>query len=482
AIAGPQGARRPGGFALLRRIGLFVALLPALAAATGLEHQDFTLDNGLRVVLVRESKAPVIMLQLWYRVGSVDEEAGKTGLSHMLEHMMFQGTPLVPEGEFHQRIGRNGGENNASTSHDFTNYYIKLASDRSGLALALEADRMRHLSLHESAFLSENRVVQEERRTRTDGDPNARFLEQFQAKAYGDHPYGRPIIGWMPEIQQLTVADLRAWYQRYYVPNNAVLVLVGAMDLATMAQEVREHFSGIPAAPTATPGEIPPYQPPPLPPSEPPPPQRHFSAAQRLEVRDPGVTLPLWHAGCPVPTLQTEGREDAFALDVLATVLGGDSNSRLHKKLVLDEGVAVSATASYGGYSRSFELFGLSVAPQSAEPSPTPQSAAPPQGAAALSHIEAAVWSEVDRLAREPVEERELQRAKNSMVAHHVFAQDSIHELASAIGLLAVNGLDWLSLIEGYPQHIAAVRAEDLQRVAARYLRPEHCTVGVLQP
>ncbi len=486
-------AGRTAPFPLLGLLLLFLIPLQA----EGLEHQDFTLDNGLRVILVREPKAPVALSYIWYRVGSLDEASGKTGLSHMLEHMMFQGTPTVPSGEFHRLIGRNGGEDNASTSQDATGYYIKLAADRIELALRLEADRMQNLALREEEFRSENQVVQEERRSRTDADPNGRFLEKFIAKAYGAHPYGRPVIGSMADIQHFTTADLRGWYQRYYAPNNAVLVLVGDIELTAMAQQVRHYFADIPARPDPTRPTVPAYTPPPdaAPVGEAP------LAAHRLEVTDQGVTLPLWYGGYPTPTLLTAGKEDVFALDLLATILGGGSSSRLYQKLVLEEGLAVSVSARYGGYGRSEELFTLSAAPKSADPQPpdsvtahpeapgepatTAATATPPigiTGLAALPLIERSILREVRRLAQEPVTERELQRAKNSMIAHHVFAQDSIYELAATIGLLSVNGIDWPVLIEGYPQQIEAVRAEDVQRVAARYLRPEQLIVGVLRP
>ncbi|MEO5338954.1 MAG: insulinase family protein [Magnetococcus sp. MYC-9] len=453
-----------------------LALLP-LWHAEGLEQQDFSLENGLRVILVREPKAPVAIAQIWYRVGALDEPEGKSGLSHMLEHMMFQGTPAVPAGEFHRIIGRNGGENNASTSRDHTSYYIKLASDRIALALDLEADRMRHLSLRETEFRSENLVVQEERRTRTDADPNGRFLEKFQAKAYGSHPYGRPVIGWMTEIQQYTTEDLRAWYHRYYVPNNAVLVVVGDIELASMAQQVRDRFSSIPAAPpptTSLPEHPPPWE---RDGSVPTLPQAPSSVAQRLEVTDPAVTLPMWYGGYPTPSLLTVDREDVFALDLLATLLGSGSNSRLYKRLVLEEGLAVSVSASYGGYARSWELFTLSAAPKMDDGQDVGA-----QASSLMPRLEQAILAEVRRLAQEPVGERELQRAKNSMMAHHIFARDSLHELASVIGLLAASNLDWPALVDDFPQKIAAVRAEDVQRVAARYLRPDLLTVGVLKP
>lgn len=471
---------------------------PLLAGAGAFEHQDFTLKNGLRVILVKEAKAPIIISQVWYRVGAVDEKIGKTGLAHMLEHMMFQGTKKVPLGEFNQIVSRNGGQSNASTSHDYTNYYIKLASDRIELALRLEADRMRHLQLRAKAFLSENQVVQEERRTRTDAKPNRRFLEKFRAKAYTGkagnvHPYGRPVIGWMTDIQTLTLDDLQSWYQRYYAPNNAILVLVGDLELASAAQKVRNHFGDLPALPDRLhetgeheAGEpkmgertkLPAYV------------ARDHDTPWRMEVTDKNVTLPQWYASYPVPTLATEGKEDVFALDVLATILGGDSSSRLYKKLVIEEGLAISADASYGGYSRGWELFTLSSVPKldaqkqhSKQANMDPDTGKnSPESDATLALMEQSILHEVARLAKEPVSQRTLQRAKNSMIARHVFAQDSIYMVALYIGLLSVNEVDWLPIIKEYPQKIEAVRAADVQRVAARYLTPEQMIIGVLKP
>jgi zinc protease len=433
--------------------------LPSFA----LEHQEFTLDNGLRVILVREAKAPILISQIWYRVGSIDEADGKSGLSHMLEHMMFQGTPTIPAGEFHRRIAQQGGEDNASTSYDATCYYIKLAADRAALALHLESDRMQHLSVLEESFRSENQVVQEERRSRTDADPNARFLELLRSKVFGEHPYGRPIIGWMGDIQQLTTADLRAWHRRYYAPNNAILVMVGDLELAPMAQQVREAFAAIPSQP-APPA---PVLPEPI----------QADGPQRLVQTDNGVALPLWYGAYPVPSWNSAQGEEVLALELLATILGGGSSSRLHQRLVLQDALAVSTSAHYGGYARSWELFTLA-----ATPTADGTSATIPSASAALPRIEQVILEEVERISQEPVSARELQRAKNSMIAQHIYSHDSIHELASAIGMLSSNGISWQTVIEHYPERLGAIQASDVQRVAARYLRPERLTIGVLRP
>lgn len=477
----PGPDTRHTGFSIL--LACVAILLCQPLEAAGLDYRDFTLENGLRVILVRESKAPVILSQVWYRVGAVDEVDGKTGLAHLLEHMMFQGTQEIPAGAFTRIVGRNGGEDNASTAHDYTNYYIKLASDRLALALRLEADRMRHLHLRQEALQSENQVVQEERRTRTDANPNSRFFEKFRLAAYTDktgrlHPYGRPVIGWMRDVQTLTLKDLQDWYQRHYAPNNAILVLVGDLDLAVATQQVRHHFSGLPALPDlfhTTDGQRPK-----LPDFA----RHHEMSERRIEIIDEQATLPLWYAGYPVPTLATTGQEDVFALDVLATILGGGSSSRLYRKLVVEETVAISAYASYGGYGRSWELFTLAAVPKRAHPTDPANTPAENRTAnrAALTTVEQAMQAEVARLAKEPVDERTLERAKNSMIAHHVFGRDSLHKLAADIGLLTTNGMDWRAIVEGYPQKIRSVTAADVQRVAARYLQPKRMIVGVLLP
>ncbi|MBF0272451.1 MAG: insulinase family protein [Magnetococcales bacterium] len=434
-------------------IGLMV-LAGTVRPALALDAREFKLDNGLKVVVARESKAPVVITQMWYRVGSANEIPGKTGLSHMLEHMMFQGTETLSPEAFSKLVAQEGGEDNASTTTDYTMYYIKLASDRVELALKLEADRMRGLKLQEGEFKSENLVVREERRMRTDSDPNQRMLERYRALAYGDHPYGRPVIGAMNEIAELKLEDLKGWYQTFYAPNNAILVVVGDVDPEKVEGLVRKYFSPLTAQPTA----------PPLPFPEPP----RREKPDRLEVRDSAAKLPIWMAGYAVPSLaMPDGPEDALALDVLAVVLGSGSTSRLNQRLIRDMGLAVSASAAYSGFSASWELFSLS---------------AMPKPGADLQEMEKAIFAEVDRLVREPVPVRELEKARNGLIAEHVYAQDSIDRIAWIIGRMEVNDLDWHGMVDDYPKRVRAVTSEALQRVAAKYLRPERLTVGILKP
>ncbi|MBF0453934.1 MAG: insulinase family protein [Magnetococcales bacterium] len=421
--------------------------------AQALVSRSFTLENGLQTVLVREPKAPVVVTQVWYRVGAADEEAGKTGLAHMLEHMMFQGTEKIAPAQFSKIIARNGGEDNASTAQDYTNYWIKLSSDRLDLALSLEADRMRHLRLQEAEFDSENLVVREERRSRTDSNPTARFLEKFRQAAYGDHPYGRPVIGWMEDVKNHTIDDLRQWYRRHYSPDQAILVVVGDIDFDGAEQKVRKLFS--PLENSAS------WQRPPLPKRVQP------DQTVRLDLHDENSQLSHFFAGFSTPSFTMGDVKEAFALELLSTVLGSSASSRIYRQLVVKEGLAVSARSGYGGLSRGEELFSLS---------------ATPRPGVSLEQLEEALFVEVEKLVAEPIGERELQRAKNGLIAGHLFAQDSVDRIAWLIGRVSVNEGDWRLLVEEYPDRVQAVTAEEIQQVAQRYLKKSRATIGTLQP
>ncbi|MBF0427106.1 MAG: insulinase family protein, partial [Magnetococcales bacterium] len=423
-------------------------------AAADLDYREVTLENGLRVILLREDRAPVVVVQVWYHVGSVDEVEGKTGLAHMLEHMMFQGTKKLAPEEFARIVARNGGVDNAATSHDFTYYYIKLGSDRLELALSLEADRMRDLLLRPEKFKSENQVVREERRMRNESTPAARMAEAFQAAAYRVHPYGRPVIGWMEDIQKFTVTDLVAFYQKYYAPNNATLIIAGDFAFATAEALVRQHFAPLPRNPDLQR---------PRPPVEPPP-----DAVRLLYVLDAETRVPVWRAGFLVPTLgSSPAGRDAHALALAGNVLGGGSASRLYRRLVTQEKLAVSVQVDYADLERDPCLLTIHVTPAKG---------------ASLARLEAVVGEEVTRLQREPVPDRELTRTQNAMIAEHTYNRDSIHALAAHIGQAVTSGVDWKEVLIHYPERIRAVTAADIQKVAERHLSPQRWVVGVLLP
>ncbi|MBF0147760.1 MAG: insulinase family protein [Magnetococcales bacterium] len=421
--------------------------------ALGWESEDLSLENGLRVILVKESKAPVVVTQVWYRVGAADEVDGKTGLAHMLEHMMFQGTRDIPPGEYSRIIARHGGEDNASTAWDYTNYWSRLSSDQLDLALRLEADRMRHLVLDPRRFESENQVVREERRTRTDSNPQGRYYEKFRHFFFQNHPYGRPVIGWMNEIEHHTLKDLEAWYRGHYSPDNAILVIVGDVDFAQAKAQVRTHFGSIePAGRTVT-RDLAAWPP--------------ITGGRRMVHKDPHVMAPLVQISWPAASLTHGNSRDVHALDLLAAILGGSGSSRLYRRVVVEQQKAISIQTQYNGSSLGVETFDIY--------------ADPPDGQA-VAALEQSLLAEVDALMTTLLTDEELQRAKNGLLAERIYARDAIDHLASMIGRLSVNGVDWRQEVEGYPRKIQEVTAERIREVASRYLTRDKAVIGILTP
>lgn len=419
----------------------------ARAAEITLPVQEHHLANGLRVVTLEDHSAPVAIVQVWYHVGSKDEIPGKTGLAHLLEHMMFKGTAAHGPGEFSRLVARGGGDDNAFTSRDYTAYFEKFAADRLDLGLRLEADRLRGLRLDPDEFARERAVVKEERRMRTDDDPQAALMEQVQAEAFVAHPYRNPVIGWMDDINRVTVGDLKAFYDRYYQPGNATLVMVGDFATATVLREAEAAFGPIPAnAPLAARTF-----------SEPP---QH--GERNLELRRE-AKLPFIYAAYHTPTLE---QPDGHVLEVAAQLLSGGKSARLYRSLVQDHQVALYAGASYDGDAEDPSLFTIYGALQ---PGHT------------IDEWHTLVGEELRRLAEEPVGERELAKAKNQIEASFVFAQDSVFYLAMTLGRLYTTGRT-VADFDNYLPRIRAVTAADVQRVVRTYLQPSNRTEGVLIP
>lgn len=445
----------------LRRIDYFIVIftlvfaLPGMGmkVAWGLESEELTMGNGLRLIMVREPKAPVVMTQIWYRVGGVDEVAGKTGLSHMLEHMMFQGTREVPPGGYGRIIAQHGGEDNASTSWDSTDYWSKLSSDQLDLALKLEGDRMQNLVLDASRFQSENNVVREERRSRFDSNPQGRFFEKFRNFFFQDHPYGRPVIGWMADIEGLTVQDLESWYRHHYTPDNAIVVIVGDVDFAQGKKLVETYFGSIKPSDGKHLGRLSQTQ--------------QITGGRRLVERDPGVIAPSLRIAWPTPSYIFGDSADVPVLDVLATILGGGGSSRLYRHVVMEQQKAVMVQSQYSGMALGVDSLDIHADPRDGFP---------------VEDLEKAVMAEVLDLMENLVTDEELQRAKNGLLADRIYARDSIDHLASMIGQLSVLGLDWRRFVEGYPQIIQGVTAEQVRAVAVRYLGLDKAVVGILTP
>jgi zinc protease len=408
---------------------------------------ETTLDNGLRVLILEDHRSPIATIQTWYKVGSRNEIPGATGLAHFLEHMMFKGTPAHGKGEFSQTVEENGGQDNAFTTQDVTSYYVNIASDRVSLILGLEADRMRNLLLEASEIDSERQVVAEERRTRTEDDPDGYLSEEFLAAAYKAHPYGWPIIGWMSDILRINPTELRAFYDRYYLPNNALLVVAGDVEPARVLARVRETFGRVPRGPA----------PPPMDSVEPP-----QLGERRVQVYKPDARAPIVYIGYHVPNYASA---DAPALELLSTILQEGRASRLYRRLVYERRVALNVGGDYSYLSHDPNLFWFSGTPL---PGQTPAA------------LEQAIMEEIVRAQNEPVPDEELERAKNQIEAAFVWRQDSIYSRAASLARFELTG-SWRNS-ETFVPLIRKVTAVDLQRVARTYFLAQGRTVGTLLP
>jgi zinc protease len=429
---------------------LFVSLGlgPAEATAPGvLDVTEATLDNGLKVLVLEDARSPVVSVQIWYRVGSRNERPGATGLAHFLEHMMFKGTPRHGKGEFSRLVEENGGQDNAFTTQDDTAYYVDTAADRVDMVLVLEADRMRHLLLDPKEIDSERQVVMEERRTRTEDDPDGLLVEEMNSLAFKAHPYRWPVIGWMDDIKRINPTELRAFYDTYYQPNNALLVVAGDVRAPAVMTRVRELFGTIPRGP----------DPPPVTAVEPP-----QIDERRVLVRKAGAKLPIVDLAWHVPNHRSA---DAPALELLSTILSEGRASRLHRKLVYEQQLALGAGGDYPYFSRDPNLFSFYAMPRPGK---------------SAQELERALLAEIERLQTELCPDEELERAKNQIEAAFVWQQDSVHSRASSLARFELAG-SWRLETQFVPR-IRAVTAPDLQRVARAYFPVHRKNVAVLVP
>jgi zinc protease len=430
---------------------LLLLPLALLAMGAGAATHEFTLDNGLKLIVREDRRAPVATVQVWYRVGSSYEPTGLTGISHVLEHMMFKGTPRYGPGEYSRILSANGAEENAFTSRDYTGYYATLASDRIEIAIELEADRMRHLLLLPEEFAKELEVVKEERRLRTEDRPRSLTYEQFNAVAYRSLPYRNPVIGWMSDLDQMTASDLRAWYERWYAPNNATLVVLGDVDAQQVLALAEKHFGPLPAQqqqPVRQAGE--------------PKPKGTTRVTVRVPAKQPYLVM-----GYKTPVVADAAEPwEPYALEVMASILDGGDSARLPARLVRGDRVASSAGADYGAYTRLPSMLVLDGTPAENR---------------SVAEVEAALRAEVERLKTEPVEGAELERVINQLAAGKVYERDSLMAQAMRIGSMEALGLGW-RLSDQEVERIRAVTAEQVQAVARRYLIDDRLTVAVLEP
>jgi zinc protease len=412
------------------------------------------LTNGLKIVVKEDHRSPVVISQIWYKAGSIDELNGTTGVAHVLEHMMFKGTKNISSGEFSKKIAAVGGRDNAFTSRDYTGYFQQLHKSKLALAMKLEADRMRNLILTEEEFAKEIKVVMEERRLRTDDQPHALVYEKMMSVAYQSHPYRRPIIGWMNDLENMTVGDAQEWYDRWYAPNNAVLVLVGDVDPKEVYSLAQKYYGEIESRPIASLAVR--------------KPQTEVTQAgiKRLQIKAP-AQMPYLVMGYHAPVLHDANADwEPYALQMLVGVLDGNGSARLNKELVRNQQIASSINADYDSTGRGPGMFFLSGTPS--------------EGRSA-AELESALRIEIERLIDAGVTEKELRRVRAQVVSGHVFQLDSMFYQAMQIGQLESVGLSYRDL-DTIIKKLQAVTAKQVREVAIKYLMDDSLTVAVLDP
>jgi zinc protease len=434
---------------LLTRAIPLLLIATTATASTGVH--EFRLDNGLKILVKEDHRAPVMVSQLWYKIGSSYEHNGITGISHVLEHMMFKGTKAHPAGEFSRIISENGGRENAFTMQDGTGYYQRLASDRLEVSFELESDRMRNLLLEQEEFAKEVKVVMEERRLRTEDKPPNRLGELFFSTAYQTSPYRNPLIGWMNDLESMRVADLQDWYRKWYAPNNATLVVVGDVDPQEVLRLARKYYGPIPSSGVAT-----------IKPREEPP----QAGTRRVELAIP-AEVPMIYMGYKVPALvNIKDAREAYTLEVITGILDGGDSARFARDLVRGRQIAASAGAGYGLDDRLDNLFTVSGVPANGH---------------TVVELEQAFREQITNLQVHPVSQEELARIKTQVVASNVYEQDSIFYQAMRLGRLETIGLGW-QRVDEYVAGVKAVTAADVQAAARKYFVDDTLTVAVLKP
>ena len=436
-----------------RRYSLLMGLwVVSISWLTHAEIQEFKLDNGLKIVVQEDHRAPVVVSQVWYRAGALDEVNGKTGVAHVLEHMMFKGTKDVPAGQFSRLLAAAGGKENAFTAQDQTTYYQQLEKSQLPLSFKLEADRMANLNFSNEEFAKEIKVVMEERRWRTEDKPQSKVSEQFNSTIYHVHPYGRPVVGWMNDLENMTADDAREWYKNWYAPNNATLVVVGDVNATDVLKLAKQYFGKL--KPQALPARKPQIEP-------------EQKGERRVVVKAP-AKLPYVLMGFHVPALQDADKDvDPYALEILAAVLNGNASARLNQNLVRESQIAVDVDAGYDMIQRGrHSIFVLDGTPSEGK---------------TVADLETAILQEIEKIKTTGVTEEELLRVKAQVIAADVYQRDSMFYQAMQIGQLETAGFSW-QLLQDYPAKLQAVTAAQVQAVAQKYFNQDNMTVATLDP
>ncbi|EJN03136.1 pitrilysin family protein [Phyllobacterium sp. YR531] len=424
----------------------------ATEASLKTDVSSFHLDNGLEVVVIPDHRAPVVTHMLWYHVGSADEAPGKSGIAHFFEHLMFKATKTYPAGEFSRKVAEIGGQENAFTSYDYTAFYQQLAPQALEMAMTYEADRMENLILNDDVVKTERDVVLEERRSRVDSNPSSLLSEEVNATLYQNHPYRMPVIGWLHEMEQLNLTDALAFYQKYYTPNNATLVVSGDVDSATVKALAEKTYGKVPRR--AEPGKR----------ERPQEPEQNTK--RTVSLADPRVSQPSFQKMWLAPSYTNAKPGEAEALDLLSEILGGSSRSRIYQNLVVKDGSAANAGAYYQGASLDDGSFGVYGSPR---------------GDATLKDVENGIDAQVSRIIKDGVTEDELEKARNRFLKSVIFARDSQTGMARIYGSTLSTG-QTIKDIDEWPDRIKAVKVQDIQDVAKRYLVDSRSVTSYLMP
>lgn len=415
--------------------------------------QQFTLDNGLKILVKEDHRAPIAISMIWYNVGSADEPGGITGISHVLEHLMFKGTKKNPLGVFSKTIAAIGGQENAFTSNDYTAYHEKIAAEHLAISFELEADRMHNLLLDKNEFDHEIKVIQEERRMRTDTRPQALTFERFLATAHLGAPYHHPVIGWMSDLKHMDVNDAKTWYQQFYAPDNATLVVVGDVNAEEVYSLAKHYFGALP---------------------------RHSQTVRKLQMEPPALgkktvivqadaQIPMLILGYTVPSLMTadpDKKTTPYALELISGILQGGNDGRFNKHLVRGKQIASAVNVNYNKYARYQTQFVILGAPDKSH---------------TLTDLTTGILDEIRLLQTELVDQHELQRIKTQLIAQKTFERDNIYDQAVELGMLETIGLGWQTA-DTYVSQINSITAEQIQKTAQYYFQEKNMTQAQLIP
>lgn len=439
---------------LKRLLPAVIVLMTAITPARALDVDvsSFTLGNGMQVVVIPDRRAPVVTHMVWYKVGAADEPQGKAGIAHFLEHLMFKGTPKYPDGAFSRIIRANGGEDNAFTSQDYTAYHQRIMKERLPLVMELEADRMQNLVLTDENVVPERAVVQEERRERIENEPGGLLSEQIDAALFTAHPYGKPIIGWMSEVEQLTRQDALDFYAQHYEPANAILIVAGDVtpdEVKTLAERYYGPLQN--KRPVAERRRT----------AEPEP-----NAERRVTIRDARASAPTWQRQYITPAARHLPQREELAMSLLADILGGGNQSRLYQKLTVEKKIAAYAGAWFSADSLDYGTFGLYAAPNPGN---------------AVEDVEKAIDAVLADLAAKGITAEELERSRNSVIAGATYLLDSQEALARVFGVSLTTG-QTIDDIMNWERDIAAVTVEDVNKAARTAFEAKASVTGILLP